>query len=378
MRNNFKYDFAEDITKMYNLNKLTRPLDFKRARVSSYDITGGNADAWPIAPGETKVLADLTGPGVISHIWFTIASPDPQYLRKIALRIYWDGEENPSVSSPVGDFFGLGHSVSYTYSCALFSASTNSGEAGHIGDGVAMNCWVPMPFRKSARVEVTNEQDLPIHAFYFYVDYEKHTALPDDTLYFHAMWRRENPALLPEAHGDPAFDAMLRGSNLTDKYNYLILDTVGRGTYVGMNMSVDNLGTDWWGEGDDMFFIDRGNQNNPGEYDGALAWPPDLHGTGSEDYLAHAWGMQHTSNLHCGEPWCEYKEGNDHHSKGKVCVYRYHVADPVPFEKSLRVSIEHGHANDRANDISTVAYWYQDEPHKNFAPLPPAVLRLPR
>ena len=237
---------------------------------------------------------------------------------------------------------------------------------------MALNCWVPMPFRKSARIEITNEQDAPIPSFYFYVDYEKHASLPDDTLYFHAAWRRENPATVPDESGNPAYDAMRRGANLTDKYNYLILDAIGRGTYVGMNMSVDNLGGDWWGEGDDMFFIDRGN------YDGASAWPPDLHGTGSEDYLAHAWGMQHTHNLHCGEPWCEEKQGYDHHAKGKVCVYRYHVADPVPFTKSLRVSIEHGHANDRQNDIATVAYWYQDEPHKVFAPLPPAALRLPR
>lgn len=359
---------------MYNLHRLTRPLDFKRARVSSYDVNGGNADAWPIAPGETKVLADLTGPGVISHIWFTINSPDRLYLRKIALRIYWDGEENPSVSSPVGDFFGLGHSVSFNYSCALFSTSSNSGkDGGAVGDGVAMNCWIPMPFRKSARIEVTNEQDTPVHSFYFYIDYEKHTSLPEDTLYFHAMWRRENPAIVPDGTGDPAYEAMLRGANLTDKYNYLILDAVGRGTYIGMNMSVDNLCGDWWGEGDDMIFIDRGE-----DYDGAAEWPPELHGTGSEDYLAHAWGMQHTHNLHCGEPWCEIKEGHQHHSKGKVCVYRYHIADPVPFEKTIRVSIEHGHANDRANDISTVAYWYQDEPHKVFAPLPPAALRLPR
>ena len=355
---------------MYNLERLTRPLPFKRARVSSYDKTGGNADAWRIEPGETKVLAELTGPGVISHIWFTIASPDRYYLRKIALHIYWDGEENPSVSCPVGDFFGLGHSVSYTFSCALFSTSCNSGrEGGSVGDGVAMNCWAPMPFRKSARIEVTNEQDQPVHAFYFYIDYEIHDSLPDDALYFHAAWRRENPAGVAGDPNDPAYKKMLEGRNLTDKYNYLILEADGRGTYIGMNMSVDNLCGGWWGEGDDMIFIDRGDDRT---------WPPDMHGTGSEDYLCHAWGMQHTHNLFCGEPWCEYKEGNDHHGKGKVCVYRYHIADPIPFEKTIRVSIEHGHANDRANDISSVAYWYQSEPHKVFAPLPPAGERLPR
>ena len=146
---------------MFNLERLTRPLNFKRARVSSYDKSGGNADAWPIAPGETKVLADLTGPGVISHIWFTISSPDHYYLRKLALRIYWDGEANPSVSCPVGDFFGLGHSVSMTYSCALFSTSCNSGrDGGSVGDGVAMNCWAPMPFR-NRRIETQTNRTHP-------------------------------------------------------------------------------------------------------------------------------------------------------------------------------------------------------------------------
>ena len=106
-------------------SSLILPKNFKVKRVSSYDVTGGNGDCWQIKAGETKVIADIDGPGIISHIWFTIASPDKYYLRKILLKVYWDNEENPSICSPVGDFFGLGHAVPYTYQCAVFSTSCN-------------------------------------------------------------------------------------------------------------------------------------------------------------------------------------------------------------------------------------------------------------
>jgi len=114
-----------------------------------------------------------------------------------------------------------------------------------------------------------------------------------------------------------------------------------------------------------MIFIDR---------DGERSWPPEMHGTGSEDYLGQAWGMQNVAHLYTGLSW---RELDDHNSWGKVCVYRYHIMDPVPFRKNIRVSIEHGHANNRSDDYSSVAYWYQTEPHKEFAPMPPAAQRLP-
>ena len=351
---------------MKDLMNLTRPQNYRSARESSWDKSGGNADAWPIAPGETKILADLKGPGVISHIWFTIASPDVHYLRKLLLRVYWDGEAEPSVLSPVGDFFGLGHSQSFTYNSAPFTCSCNSGDK--LGEGIAMNCWLPMPFKKSARIEIVNEQSEPVNAFYFYIDWEKHDSLPDDTLYLHAMWRRENPCSAPGEQGGAE-----KWQNLTDKYNYLLLYAEGNGHYIGTNISIDNKASAWWGEGDDMFFIDR----DEGTPDLGGNWPPDLHGTGSEDYLCQAWGMQKHHALYYGEPWCEEKDGVDHHHKGKVCVYRYHLESPVPFTKKIRVSIEHGHANDQNNDYASVAYWYQDEPHKTFMPILPADKRLP-
>ena len=155
------------------------------------------------------------------------------------------------------------------------------------------------------------------------------------------------------------------GANLSDRGNYLILEAEGSGHYIGVNLSIGNLQGDWWGEGDDMIFIDR---------DGERRWPPDLHGTGSEDYLCHAWGMQPVAHLYSGLSW---REKANHNAEGKVCVYRYHLLDPVPFQRNIRVSIEHGHANSRSDDYASVAYWYQREPHRPFAPMPPAAARLP-
>lgn len=353
------------------LASLTLAKDFLPARISSYDTSGGNADCWVIQPGETKTLADIKGPGVISHIWFTISSPDPLYLRKLLLRMYWDEETNPSVDSPVGDFFGLGHARAYSYQCAPFN--TSNYERGKLGGGVAMNCWFQMPFNKNARIEIVNEQQEPVHAFYFYIDYQKHRALGDDVLYFHAKWRRENPCDGWTGDGSWWFSEAWKkrqagpeGKNLTDEGNYLILEAEGRGHYVGVNFSIDHQAKGWWGEGDDMIFIDR---------DGERLWPPDMHGTGSEDYLAHAWGMQNNAHLYNGQAWAELDQGWN--EWGKVCVYRYHILDPITFTKNIRVSIEHGHANDRSDDYSSVAYWYQTEPHKDFAPMLPVELRLP-
>jgi hypothetical protein len=233
-----------------------------------------------------------------------------------------------------------------------------------------MNCWLPMPFKKRARFEV-EAQDCGVMAFYYYIDYQKHESLPDDVLYLHASWRRENPTVIPKEVENTitnSYDVWKNNINLTEKENYLILEAEGRGNYIGTNFSVDNLDGIWWGEGDDMIFVDR---------DGERAWPPDMHGTGSEDYLCHAWGMQNVAHMYSGQPWTEKAQG-DCNNGGKICAYRYHILDPIPFDKNIHVSIEHGHANDRADDWSSVAYWYQDEPHKTFVPLLPVELRMPR
>jgi hypothetical protein len=353
------------------LNSLVMPRDFQAARVSSYDTSGRNDDCRHVPAGESRIIADLKGPGIVSHVWMTLWSLDPHYLRTILLRVFWDDEPEPSIDTPVGDFFGLGHARPYTYQCAAFSTSCN--RDGEPTEGVAMNCWLPMPFRKRARIELVNQSEKEeLRSAYFYIDYQKHRSLPDEVLSLHARWRRDNPCKgwsgPGSVTGSPEWSARMdgpEGANLSDEGNYLILEAEGIGHYIGVNLSIDNLFRGWWGEGDDMIFIDR---------DGRRQWPPDMHGTGSEDYLCQAWGMQKVAHLYSGESW---REKDNHNHEGKVCVYRYHLVDPIPFRKNIRVSIEHGHANARSDDYSSVAYWYQNEPHRSFGPMPAAAARIP-
>jgi len=336
------------------LEMLSLARDGRSKRVSSFDRTGRNRDAILIEKGATVDLANIEGAGVIRHIWFTISCEDELYLRKLVLRMYWDGRKRPSVEAPVGDFFGVGHAKASSYQCAALNMSANLGQDRY----AAMNCYFPMPFREQARIEIQNEADCEVRSFYYYVDYDELERLPDDQLYFHAWWRRENPCTPPPPSKDPEV-------NLTDEHNYLILDAEGRGHYVGCNLSVHNLYGGWWGEGDDMFMID------------GQKWPPDLHGTGSEDYFSHAWGMQvQNSYIYNGVSY--NKPGDAKEFGQRITVYRYHLCDPVVFHKSIRVSIEHGHANDRCDDYSSTAYWYQTLPNKRFPRFPKVADRLPR
>ena len=337
------------------LDHLSRRREGTSRRISSWDVTGRNNDAWPVEPGETKTLADLKGAGVIRHLWFTISAEDPLYLRQCILRIYWDGQDQPSVETPVGDFFGVGHGKVASYSCAALNMSANRNDSQH----AAMNCYFPMPYSEGARITVENQGEKRVGSWYFYVDYDALPRLDREELRFHAWWNRENPctpAPVPPG-GDPDV-------NLSDAENYLFMEATGAGHFVGANLSVHNLCGGWWGEGDDMFMID------------GQKWPPDLHGTGSEDWYNQAWGSQpHNAFLYNG---VSYHTGPHNGYNERITVYRYQIADPVLFEKSLRVSIEHGHANDRADDYSSVAYWYQTLPHKPFPPLLPVEARLPR
>lgn len=360
---------------MFRLDDLTRQLPYRARRASSYDRSGGNDDNMPVAPGETAVVFDVEAAGEIRHIWLAFYNDEPFFLRTTLLRMYWDGEETPSVECPLGDFFCLGHSRSYTHVNAAFSVTVN--DQTRQGEGVALNCWLPMPFRKSARIELVSGQDTPFRAYY-YIDWREYDHAPEGEIYtLHASWRRENPTAVPPKEGDALYDEMLAGCNLTDRYNYLLLYAEGRGNYLGMNLSMDNLEGEWWGEGDDMIFIDR--KDNSRECGGQ--WPPDLHGTGSEDYLCHAHGMQRHQGMFAGEAWCEDNNFlRAHNCNGKVCVYRFHIADPVPFRENIRVSMEHGHANDRADDWASTVYWYQAEPHSplSYEPMPPVEARMPR
>ncbi|MFQ6099410.1 MAG: glycoside hydrolase family 172 protein, partial [Armatimonadota bacterium] len=344
------------------LHDLSRLRDGVCKRISSFDRTGRNRDALHIEPGETRVIAEMKKPGWVRHIWVTIACEDEWYLRKLLLRAYWDGEKDPSIESPIGDFFGVGHGVVNSYSCAVLNMSAHPGQDKR----AAMNCYFPMPYN-TARFQVVNECEVPVGAFYYYVDFEELADGRDESRpydahgRFHAKWRRENPCdgwvpvePLQQPESNPEGGGAV---NLSDEDNYLWLEAKGKGHFVGVNMSVHNLCGGWWGEGDDMFMID------------GVKWPPDMHGTGSEDYFCHAWGMQ-PQNAFIYNGVSYHKPGTLFNYNERITVYRYHVCDPIIFHESLRASIEHGHANTHSNDYSSVAYWYQTEPHYEFCEMP--------
>jgi len=336
------------------LDKLIAPHDYVQKRISSYDKSGGNADAIHIAPGATATLLDADGPGLITHIWFTIASPEELHLKKIVLRMYWDGEATPSVETPVGDFFGLGLGEYYLYQSTPLAVASDK----------ALNSFFEMPFQKKARITVTNEGQENVDAFYFNIDYRAYAQpLPQDTLYFHAQYRQASPAKgwTNDWHGNGDSNVNDK-KNLNGDGNYVWMEATGRGHFVGVTMSVLQNQNGWFGEGDDMFFID-------GET------TPSINGTGSEDYFLGAWdfGNHPFSYATFGAP----VKGSEL-AGGRSSVYRFHLDSPIPFAKSLKATIEHGHANHRSDNMFSVAYWYQTEPHAAFPPLPPMQDRLPR
>jgi hypothetical protein len=185
---------------------------------------------------------------------------------------------------------------------------------------------------------------------------------------FHAQFRRENPCDGISDEGMTNDEFQLRGENLSGDGNYVILEAEGEGHYVGCNLNIQNLretgmnNFNWYGEGDDMIFVD-------GE-----PFPPSLHGTGTEDYFNTAWCP--TQEQHA--PYHGLTMAGGPNWWGKVSMYRFHIEDPVRFRRSIRVTIEHGHANHRSDDYSSTAYWYQAEPHAAFPPLLPVEERLPR
>lgn len=332
----------------------------KRRRLSSYDRTGGNADFIWVEPQSAVEFAAIEGAGIIRHIWVTTDCSEEFFLRKVLLEIRWDGEEQASVLTPLGDFFGLGHAYAKNFSSMPFQMSSK--------DGTGFNCWFPMPFFKSAKFTLRSECDSERLVFYFHIDYEEHELIPTDSLLFHAQWRRQNPTDgIPEDGLTNDEYNFTGGDNTTGDGNYVILEARGRGHYVGCHLDIENLRKtekfDWYGEGDDMIFIDGD------------VWPPTLHGTGMEDYFCCAFGPGR-GDEHCS-PWHGIPMAGGENFKGKSSWYRYHVPDPVMFGESIRVTIEHGHANRRSDDYSSTAYWYQSEPHMAYGILP-AEQRLPR
>jgi hypothetical protein len=336
------------------ISTLPQAKDYVQHRASSYDRSGGNADARAIAAGATLTLLDESGPGLISHVWVTIASDDPNHLKALVMRMYWDGESVPSVEAPIGDFFGLGLGDYYLYQSLPLS----------VGSDKALNSYFPMPFQKHARITVTNEGARKTDDFYFNIDYRVYSKpLPEDLLYFHAQYRQAAPAPGWTNQWRTNGDAIVEGKkNLNGEGNYVWMEATGRGHFVGVTMSVLQNQDGWWGEGDDMFFVD-------GET------TPSINGTGSEDYFLGAWdfGDHAFSYGLFGAP----VKGQEV-AGGRSSVYRFHLDSPIPFTKSLRATIEHGHGNHRSDNFFSVAYWYQAEPHAAFPALPPLEQRIPR
>jgi len=333
------------------LDGLANLSDAVSKRASSADVSGGNADWIPLKAGSTATLADIKGAGSIRHIWFTINSPSQFHLRELVLRMYWDGETDPSVEVPIGDFFGTG-----------FEFAEGVGQKYHSWWSLpitvqdrALNCYFQMPFGNGARITLTNDGTQDVNNLYFHVDYQEYRNAQSvsNEGRFHAQWRHELTRAIPESES--------AAKNVDGKNNYVFMEAKGKGQYVGTILNVFGLSTGWWGEGDDMFFVD-----------GEKA--PSLKGTGAEDYVlgAHDFGGVPFSYGLYGAPVVgEEKAG------GRSSVYRFHLEAPIPFQKSFKATIEHGHANHRSDNYSSVAYWYQAEPHGAFPALPPVSERLP-
>lgn len=349
---------------MTSLGSLPVLRDYISRRISSYDVTGGNQDVWQIQAGEKRILAEINGPGCIKHIWMTLGIPSEDYCRRIILRCYWEGNMKPSVEVPIGDFFGMGHGMRKNFITLPLQMSPENGKG--------FNSWWPMPFREKAVVEVEN-QGTEAYWHYFYIDYELYpNVFPvADHAYFHVQWRREADTKGWAFEEGLKYDQIWKDPriyNLDGKANYIILDAVGNGIYCGAHLDIDCFQrnpNDWYGEGDDMIFID-------GE-----KWPPSLHGTGTEDWFHCAYCPSQEYNA----PYYGvilYSGTEEWHWKGKNTLYRYHIEDPIRFRKSICVSIEHGHANKLSNDYSSTAYYYLSEPKKAGPKLLPVEERLPR
>ena len=322
---------------------LTRLQEGEALRVSSNnrDPNSNDDSLRPIA-GETVTLADLTGPGVVNHIWLTVAANEYGWPRLLRLRIYYDESATPSVDAPVGDFFGVGHG---------FERSINSAMVRNSSSGRSRNSYWQMPFARRVRITVTNEGRRRISNLYYHVDWRKLPSLPADTTYFHARYRQALPTLA----GKP----------------YEIFSVAGQGHYVGTVLNIVQNEPGWFGEGDEHFYVD----GNPRAV---------IEGTGTEDYFNDAWSFRVGDSLYTGVPVADGTGVG-----ARLGAYRWHVVDPVPFRRSLRFDIEHAGwtynadgtvrsaFEERADLFSSVAFWYQRGIAADQPELPYGAARLP-
>lgn len=293
-----------------------------------------NSDNFRVAPGATHVLLDAKGPGVITHIWMTFLGPEIQDWAKngsathqdMLLRIYWDGNPRPAVEAPVGDFFA---------NCFGKRSEVISLPV-IVEDADSYNCFWHMPFRKSAKIEIVNQGDKPVNLLYYNIDWIKKDKLAKDTPYFYAQYRQEYPV----EHGK----------------DYTILETKGKGHYVGTVLAVRTRSPAWFGEGDERIYIDGEDT-------------PSIQGTGTEDYFLSAWGLKKTLTPYFGTPYFDQWGIVGGHTS----AYRWHLNDPLVFNTGIKVTIEHFgwiapdenvnnksmSWNEREDDFSSVAFWYQ-------------------
>lgn len=326
-------------------------------RASSWDRGGGNLDFLVVSAGETATLLEQDGPGCITHVYCALAFPELTDYRDAILRCYWDGEESPSVEVPLGDFFGLAHARIRLMRSELVSVNPGFG-ASH-----GLHAYFPMPFATGARITVEHRGERTLGgalpALWYHIDYETYaTPLPADALRFHAQYRQERATT---AVGPRPNVQLHSGVNLDGADNYVALEAAGAGQMVGLVLEINNVAGGWYGEGDDMVFVD-------GE-----TWPPSIHGTGTEEIF----GAGACPVLEFAGPYHGFHQLESPDHAGLVGAYRWFVHDPIRFTRALRWTVEHGHANNFANEYASVAYWYQTAPHAPFPALPDAAALRP-
>jgi len=340
-----------------SLDALARPQPGRSMRATSTaaDPQGNylpsNSDNSRVAPGKTKMVLDAAGPGTVTHMWFTFLGPAPHTWAKegsathqeMLLRVYYDGADAPAIEVPFGDFFAN----SFGRRSEVISVPVV------VEDADSYNCFWRLPFRKSIRIEVENQSSKSINLLYYNIDWVKLDSLPDDTPYFYAQYRQAYPTR-------PGQD-------------YVLLDTEGRGHYVGTVLSVRTRSPSWFGEGDEKVYIDGEEK-------------PSIWGTGTEDYFLSAWGLQRCSTPYFGTPYFDQWGIVGGHTS----AYRWHVQDPLIFQRSIKFTIEHwgwistdenpdqkSHSwNEREDDFASVAFWYQTGTPSPAPPVPPAGERL--
>jgi hypothetical protein len=311
----------------------------------SWDRKGRNGDFRTIEPGHPLVLLNYHGAGIVRRFWCTVPS-DTKIRCQLILRMYWDGEKHPSVRVPLGAFFGVGFGKQVDYRSAPLEETSGG-----------YNCFWPMPFHKSAYWTITNETKHPVNNFYWNIGFDAYKHIPKKMLEFHALWRQENP--VPPGQ------------------NYVILNTTGRGQYVGTALfmqDLQNSGLEFL-EGNEMVYIDAPKHSHyyqgigppkPGQF------MPAIEGTGTEDYFCSGYYFNHGTY---SAPYhgCVIKSNK----LKRISAYRWHIEDAIPFKKSIRFTIQVGPWDNIRAAYASVAYWYQTQPHPVYPKLPPPAELLP-